>query len=139
MLLYPVLLSGVLLGDSLRFQVVAPDSVRSGQPVPIILRLVNSGDKPATVYLQGRPIAFDIAIRGTDGAVVWRRLEGQVVSAILAVRELAPGEALTFADTWRQADNAGGPVPPGEYTVTGSLATDREPLLTPPARIRIVP
>ena len=139
MLPWPILLSGVLLGDSLRFQVLAPDSVRSGQPVPIMLRLVNTGKAPVTMYLQGRPLAFDITIRRPDGRTVWRRLEGQVVSAILAVRPLEPGGALTFEETWDQASDTGQRVPPGEYVITGTLPTDGVPLETPPRRLRIVP
>ncbi|MGH7584844.1 MAG: BsuPI-related putative proteinase inhibitor [Gemmatimonadales bacterium] len=133
------MLSGALLGDTLTFQVTAPDSVRAGEPVPIALRLANTSGRPLQLYLQGRPLAFDITIRGPDGTIVWRRLEGATVSAILAVRVLEPGASLTFEDTWDQASKHGAPIPPGEYTVTGSLPTDRDPLETPPTRLRIVP
>ncbi|MGH7751723.1 MAG: hypothetical protein ACREN5_02815, partial [Gemmatimonadales bacterium] len=71
--------------------------------------------------------------------VVWRRLEGQVVSAILAVRQLEPGTTLEFEDVWPQVSNSGEAVPPGDYRVTGALPTDApEPLQTSPALLKIV-
>lgn len=134
------MLSGLLLGDSVKFQVVVSDSVRLGEPVPIMLRLTNTADRPITLYLQGRPLAFDVTVRRKDGSIVWRRLEGQVVSAILAVRQLKPGGALEFEEVWGQISNDGKPVSPGEYSVTGALPTDAPtPLETSPASLRIVP
>jgi len=126
--------------DSMRFEIVVPDSVRAGDPVPVMLRLTNTGEGRLTVYLQGRPIAFDVTVRRLDGTIVWRRLEGEVVSAILAVRQLAPGATLDFAEVWRQVSNTGEAVPPGDYRVTGALPTDApEPLQTSSALLRIVP
>ena len=105
-----------------------------------ILRLTNTGQDPLTVYLLGRPTAFDVTIRRLDGRTVWRRLEGEVVSAILGVRELAPGAVLEFDEVWAQTSNTGEPVPPGDYRVVGVLPTDGpEPLQTSPALLRIVP
>ena len=124
--------------DSMRFEIVVPDSVPLGAPVPIVLRLTNPGPEPITVYLQGRPIAFDITVTDAQGRMVWRRLEGKVVTAILAIRRLEPGAHLEVEDIWRQVAGSGAPVPPGEYQVAGSLPTDAEPLRTAPARLRIV-
>ena len=75
--------------------------------MPVTLRLTNTGREQLTVYLQGRPIAFDLTVRHLDGTIVWRRLEGQVVSAILAVRQLEPGASLEFEEVWRQVSNTG--------------------------------
>ena len=114
--------------------------MRPPGPVPVTLRLTNTGREPLTVYLQGRPIAFDLTVRRLDGTIVWRRLEGEVVSAILAVRRLEPGASLEFEEVWRQVSNTGDAVPPGDYRITGSLSTDApEPLQTSPALLRIVP
>jgi hypothetical protein len=112
--------------------------VEAGEPVPITLRLTNLGDRPMTVYLQGRPTAFDIVVSDRAGATVWRRLEGQVVPAILGVRTLQPDESLTFEDVWPQRSNSGSAVGPGIYVLTGLLPTDGpDSLRTPPAHIRI--
>jgi Intracellular proteinase inhibitor len=135
-----LMLSGLLLGDSISFQVVVPDSVPVGEPVLIVLRLTNRTDRPLTLYLQGRPIAFDITVRAGDGSIVWRRLEGEVVSAILAVQTLEPGATLEFTEHWRQVSNRGVPIRPGEYTVTGALPTDKpQPLVSEPTSFRITP
>jgi hypothetical protein len=124
----------------MRFEIVLPDSVRAGEPVPVTLRLTNTGREQLTVYLQGRPIAFDVTVRRLDGTIVWRRLEGEVVSAILAVRQVEPGASLEFEAVWPQLSNTGEAVPPGKYHVTGALPTDApEPLQTSPALLRIVP
>jgi Intracellular proteinase inhibitor len=135
-----LMLSGLLLGDSIRFQVVVPDSVSLGEPVPITLRLTNRTHRTVTLYLQGRPIAFDVTVHAKDGSIVWRRLHGKVVSAILAVRHLEPGGTLEFEELWPQVTNRGDPVSPGEYTVTGALSTDQpRPLESAPSTFRITP
>jgi hypothetical protein len=70
---------------------------------------------------------------------VWRRLLGATVSTILGIRTLEPGQSLELEDTWPQRTNAGKPVAPGEYMVSGSILTDREPLRTQATRLRITP
>jgi hypothetical protein len=119
--------------------IALPDRVRQGEPVPIALRLINPAPHPSTVYLAGRPVAFDIVVARTDGVAIWRRLHGAVINAILQVRVLAPGEALTFSDTWRQQDDRGLPTAPGEYRVTGVLPGDPpEELRTEASPLRIL-
>jgi uncharacterized protein (DUF58 family) len=126
--------------DGMRFEIVLPASVHVGEPVPITLRLTNTERERVTVYLQGRPIAFDLTVRRLDGTLVWRRLEGEVVSAILAVRHVEPGASLEFAEVWRQVSNTGEDVPPGDYRVTGTLPTDApKPLQSSAAVLRILP
>jgi Intracellular proteinase inhibitor len=132
-------LYSLLVQDSVAFRVHAPASVRAGEPVPIELVLTNRTERPLTLYLQGRPLAFDITVRREDGTVVWRRLEGQVVSAILAVRELAPAQSLTFEAAWDGRLGDGRPAPPGRYHITGSLPTDSpEGLTTTAVTLQIV-
>lgn len=123
--------------DSLRFVVVAPRSVRLGEPVPVTLRLTNAGNQKVDLYLLGRRITFDIIVAGPDGRIAWRRLEGTSGQQILQVKTLAPGETLELKDAWTQRTNAGGPVLPGVYTVQGVLPTDATPLQTAPVRLRI--
>jgi hypothetical protein len=132
-------LYSLLIQDSVAFRVRAPTSVHTGEPVPIELVLTNRTERRLTLYLQGRPLAFDITVRREDGSVTWRRLEGQVVSAILAVRQLDPAESLTFEAAWdgRMAD--GHPAPPGRYQITGNLRTDTpEGLTTLPVPLQIL-
>jgi Intracellular proteinase inhibitor len=132
-------LYSLLLQDSVAFRVHAPSSVRAGEPVPIELVLTNRTERPLTIYLQGRPLAFDVTIRREDGTVVWRRLAGQVVSAILAVRELAPAQSLTFETAWDGRLSDGRPAPPGRYHIAGRLPTDSpEGLATLPVTLQIL-
>jgi hypothetical protein len=133
MLLYLLALLGALRADSVTLDIRLPAGVRVGHPVPITLRVTNTGATPLTLYLQGRPASFDVIVSRRDGTVVWRRLEGAVISAILQVRTLAPAETLELQDTWDQKTNRGEPVGPDDYVVTGVLPTD------PPAELRSTP
>src|SRR6476661_11210738 len=101
--------------SEVHLHLLVPARVHQGEPVRFLLRIVNAGDRPATVYLQGRPPAFDITVHDASGRQVWRRLEGATVAMVLGIRELAPGESLELEDIWRQTDAAGHPVPPGRY------------------------
>jgi hypothetical protein len=129
-LLSVVSLVGTLLLGSMTFEIVVPTAMRVGDDVPITLRLTYTGRKPTVIHLQGRPVAFDIIVARRDGTPVWRRLEGAIVSAILQVRTLQPGEVLEFSDTWAQQSNLGEKVGAGDYLVSGVLPTD------PPAELR---
>lgn len=107
--------------------------------MPIVIVAENVGRQPLDLYLRGRTIAFDITAAREDGTVVWRRLEGAVTQMILQLRVLQSGERLELADEWNQLDNAGRPVEPGPYDLTGMLFTeDPDPLRTRPLAIRIL-
>ena len=118
---------------TITFAVVAPDSARRGETVPITLRLTNTGREPENLYLTGRTITFDIIVARGDGHVVWRRLEHVTGQQILQVKTLAPGESFELRDVWKAG------VEPGDYRVTGVLPTDRDALRTAPVTIRIRP
>jgi hypothetical protein len=122
--------------DSMRVELVVPRKAAPGVPVPIAIRIGNTAARPIELHLQGRAVAFDLIVRRHD-AVVWRRLEGEAVQGILQLRTLAPGEVLELKDTWSQTDNAGAPVPAGEYSVSGMVPTDGAPLTAGPLPITI--
>jgi hypothetical protein len=70
--------------------------------------------------------------------VVWRRLAGEVIPAVVQLRTLAPGEVLELRAEWDGRPARGAPAP-GDYWVRGLLLTDGpEPLATPAAGLRIV-
>jgi hypothetical protein len=80
-----------------------------------------------------------VIVSGSRG-VVWRRLEREVVAAILQLRQLGPKDSLILETEWDQHDRAGVPVPAGEYTITGELPSDPPTVFrSPPTRLRIVP
>jgi hypothetical protein len=122
--------------DSIRVEILVPPKVAAGAPVPIAIRIGNTSGRPVELHLQGRVTVFDLTVRRGD-AVLWRRLAGESVPAILQLRVLAPGEVLELKDTWRQVDNAGGRVGPGEYSVSGEIPTDGVPLRVGPVPLTI--
>jgi Intracellular proteinase inhibitor len=124
--------------DSLRLELVAPARVRAGEAVPIRLRARNVTEKPLDLYLRGRSPTLDVIVARPSGDVVWRRLEGEIIPAIVHLRPLAPGEQLEIAASWNQRTNAGRPVDPGEYVVTGLLLVEGEPLRAPSRPLSIV-
>jgi hypothetical protein len=125
--------------DSLRLRIEVAATVPAGQPVPITMHVENASGRTLDLYLRGRTIAFDLVVRGAGGDIVWRRLEGEIVAAILRIETLGPDGALVLEDRWGQQNTAGGRVPPGEYSVSGELLTEGEPLRTPSAPLRILP
>lgn len=123
--------------DTLAVELESPYEVGSGEVVRLTIRLRNTAERPIALHLLGREIAFDLVVRDAGGAVVWERLEGETVMAILRLETLGPGEALVLEGTWDQRTHEGAPVPPGAYSVQGSVPTDGEPLLTPAVPLRI--
>jgi hypothetical protein len=131
LLFFPVMSAAAQHPDSVRFTVNAPHTARVGHAVPITLRVTNTSNRGVDLYLMGRTVTFDIIVARSDGQVVWRRLEHESSQQILQIKMLAPGETFELKDVWKQTAD------PGEYTVQGVLPTDREPLKTPPVRLRI--
>ncbi len=118
-------------GDSLSVQLLAPAAARIGEAIPLTIRIANTADRPVTVSLMGRVIAFDLEVRDASGRLVWRRLEGQTVPAILQIRTLPPGGALELRDTWSAAER-------GSFRLAGIVPTDApHPLRTPNVVITI--
>lgn len=116
-----------------------PLHVGLGGTVPIALIIENTADRPLDLYLRGRDIAFDLVVTDPDGHTVWRRLDGEIIPAILRLETLAPAHVLRLEHTWDQRSNDGSPVPPGEYRIHGELLTEDEPLVTPSISMRIAP
>ncbi len=124
--------------DSPTVELDVPPDVREGEAVPMTLRVTNTADRPLTLRLRGRPIAFDFVVRREDGTIVWRRLAGAMIAMVLQLRTLAPGETLELEDVWQQQDAGGTRVSPGNYTVTAVLLTDSSaPLESSSAPLRI--
>jgi len=99
----------------LRVWVNAPERVRLGSIVPIVIGVENTGEVALPLYLRGRTIAFDILIADESGGV------------------------LELSDEWDQHTNRGKAVPPGLYTAQGIVLTDRpEPLASLPQPLLIV-
>jgi len=100
--------------DSLALRLDVPDSVASGRPVTIRFHIDNVSGRNVDLYLLGREVTFDVIVRARDGSPVWRRLENEVVPAILRVESLAPGGTLDLEATWDQRAGSGELVPGGD-------------------------
>lgn len=126
--------------SDLTLDIKLPPQAGTGESVPISLTVRNETTDNVDLYMTGRPVAFDISITASDGSIVWRRLEGETIAAILQVVELSPGSTLEFHDDWQQRTNKGVTVPAGGYTVVGKLPIDggRDALISPPAPLEIV-
>jgi hypothetical protein len=121
----------------LSIELDATDAAPLGAPVLITIRVKNLGKIPLELYLRGREIAYDIAIMGSGGETVWRRLEGAIVPAILRLEILEPGGVIELRDSWNQRDRAGELVPPGVYTILARVLSERDDLEPSPAKIRL--
>ena len=124
--------------DSLHVLLDFPAEVRTGRPVPFAITLDNVSGRDLTLYLTGRPTAFDIDVRDAAGTTVWRRLADATLTMTLRVETLQPGGRLAFSDRWDQRDPAGRAVPPGAYSVRAEVLTEGAPLAsaTRPLMIR---
>lgn len=123
----------------LRVLIDAPAEVRVGEPVPITVRLENVGDRPLDLYLRGRTIAFDVVVTGDDGSVIWQRLEGEIIPAIIQQVPIGAGKTFELRTEWGQRTTAGLPVEPGRYFLQAMVPTDEQrPLTSQLIRLRIV-
>jgi hypothetical protein len=124
--------------DSLALELVLPLRVRAGEPVTIRLLVQNRTQRALDLYLRGRTSTFDVVVARPGGAVAWRRLEDEIIPAIVHLRTLAPAERFEIMAVWNQRTRHGGPVEPGEYTARGLLLVEGDPLETPSVPFRIV-
>jgi hypothetical protein len=125
--------------DELRLSVEAPEQIASGRSVPIALRVENVTERTMTLYLTGRPVAFDLVVDTAEGARVWSRLEGAVIQSILRLETLEPGGELVLDDAWDQRSHSGEQVRPGDYLVRGTLLVEGGQLASAPRELRILP
>jgi hypothetical protein len=129
---------GVMTPDSLVFDLQVPVEVRARTPVRATLRVENRASRSFDLYLRGTMLTVDVEVRDVAGEVVWRRLEGEIIPAIVHLRTLASGERIAAEVVWDQRTKGGRRVPPGAYTARGFLLREGEPLATPPRSFRIV-
>ena len=123
--------------DSLRLWLEVPERARAGTVVPIRLWIENVSGRVLDLYLRGRSLTFDVVVTRTDGSIVWRRLEGEIIPAIVRIEALGPGQRLEARAEWDQRSSTGVPAGPGAYTLTGHVLTEAGPLETPPVALNI--
>lgn len=123
--------------DSLEVALLVPSRVESGDPVPLRLRVRNHSGRALDLYLRGRSTTFDVIVTSADGNVVWQRLEGEILPAIVHIRTLEPGGQFEVEAVWDQRARKGQRVAPGAYTARGLLLAEGEPLASPAVQFRI--
>lgn len=125
-------------GDSLELSLAGPAEVSEGDRVHFTFQARNTASRPLGLYLLGRTPTLDVEVFRPTGDLVWRRLEGEVIPAILQVRTLAPGERIAVEADWDQRTRAGTPAGPGEYVARARLVLEGDSLSAPPMPFRIV-
>lgn len=106
-----------------------------GETVRFTLTVRNNSSAPVTVTLPTGQ-RYDFVVRSSGGGEVWRWSRDRAFTQIFGEQTLAPGQTLTFSDTWDQRDNAGRQAPAGTYTVVG-IFTSAPPLESAPASFTI--
>ena len=111
--------------------------VRAGEPVRFILRVRNAAPRQVALLLRGRNPTLDVEVRRAGGEVVWRRLEGEVIQAIVQVRILEPGEVLEVAAEWDLRLRGGNRALPGDYEAAALLLLEERGLAAPVTHFRV--
>ncbi len=74
----------------------------------------------------------------SNGETVWRRLEGELIPAILRIETLELGQVLRLSETWDQRSNRGDSLQPGSYRIRGEVLMDDQLLVTPTEPLELV-
>lgn len=115
-----------------------PADPAHGEAIDVVLRVRNDTPRTVELGLRGRDPTFDVVVADGSGRIVWRRLEGAALLAILQLRVLAPGEELVLRARWDGRTREGVAAPPGDYAVHALLHTDESvPLATRPVPLRV--
>ena len=112
------------MDPNIRLTLKIPERVRAASIIPIMMSMENTSAKPLDLYVRGREMTFDVVVRARSGETVWRRLEGEVIPAILKLEVLVPGQPIVFRESWDQVGDSGELIAPGLYSVTGAVLTD---------------
>ncbi|HUF49852.1 MAG TPA: BsuPI-related putative proteinase inhibitor [Longimicrobiales bacterium] len=118
--------------DSLQLTTIVQTPVPAGERAAITLTAVNVSGRPLELYLAGREPTADVVVRDAAGAVIWQKLRGAAVQAIVQLKLLPAGDSLTLHESWDVPDTAS-----GEYLIEAVLLTDAAPLRFPRGRITV--
>ena len=87
-----------------------------GDEVRFVITMRNPTDEAVTLVF---PTAqhYDIEVYDSSDVLVWNWAHGLVFTQAFTNLVLAPGEAVTYEESWDQKDNEGNQVPAGTYAV----------------------
>jgi len=103
---FPSGLSAALQSDKANY---AP-----GEPVRLRLTVTNNANSPLSFRSRSAQ-RYDFVIRSGDKEI-WRWSHDRVFAMMLTSWQLAPGQSVTYEETWPQTDNSGRPAPAGRCT-----------------------
>jgi len=105
--------------------------------VPFVFSVRNPTEHAIDLILRGRTATFDIIVARDDGVIVWRKLEDEIIPAILRVRTIAPAERFELTTAWNQRTGNDEYAEAGIYVAHGLLLVEGEPLKTPSIEFRV--
>jgi len=110
-------LESARMNDDVEFKVhVDHQAYKLGEPIPLTFSMKNTGKLPkAITFMSGKRYDFVVTQAGRE---VWRWSARKMFTQHVSGMSLAPGEAMTFKETWPQTDSDGRKVSPGEYKIT---------------------
>jgi len=109
---------------------------RAGEPVQITLEARNAGGAPLTLQFSSGQ-KYDLEVRRGE-TPVWKWSHDRFFTQAFVQVPLAPHQSVVYHETWKQQDDQGRPVPPGDYQITGYLTTYQTPSPRDQATIRIL-
>lgn len=125
--------------DSLRVSLAVQETAMQDDTVLVTFRAENISTRTLTIYLLGRTPTLDIRVTNAEGVEVWRRLEGEVVPAVLRVETLQPGGAVIVSEPWNLRTKRGESIPPGRYSIHAELVLESGVLRSGEASLQVLP
>ncbi len=92
-------------------------SLAPGESTPLVLTVRNSGPSSLQVSFK-TSLEVDFTVENTNG-VIWQWSRGVAVDFEPTDLVLRPGQTASYTAAWDGRDDAGRPLPAGEYTVRG--------------------
>lgn len=112
-----------------------PKEAVAGGSIPMTVKITNTSNEPVELYHGFQP--YDFAVKREDGSEVYRWSRWRVQPTMLQRTLLAPGQSLTYTETWDMRDQdcqppknivglpcSGEAAPSGRYRVEGSFTAD---------------
>jgi len=97
----------------------AKESYSRGEPIPLRFEVINIG--PTALKLTFTTSKkFDLIVT-REGVTIWQLSLGKRYLQAFTEVTLEPDQALVFQAGWPQVDNAGNPVPAGDYELRALL------------------
>lgn len=90
-----------------------------GKPIRAAMCVTNTTDEQkALQFSSAQKLELIVTRYGNE---IWRLSNGMMFPMMIQCLQLGPGETIMLPGTWRQTDNAGNQVEPGEYQIKGIL------------------